>query len=76
MDRRDAERREPRGVADAGKLEQLWRVYRAGREDDFAAGAQCLGLAVVLDFDADDAPAFDDQFSSPRLRPQREVGAL
>ena len=28
-----------RGIADAGELQQMRRIHRAGRQDDLAAGA-------------------------------------
>jgi hypothetical protein len=56
---RNIQRLEEGGGADAGDLQQLRRIDRAGGEDDFAASAGGLRLAVLLVFDADRARALE-----------------
>ena len=73
VDDRDAEDLQEAGRADAGKLQKLRRVDRAGAEDDFAAGAGGLRAAVAEIFDADGAIAFEDDFGRQRIRLDADV---
>src|SRR5437660_824870 len=58
---RDAERLEAFRLSDAGKLEQLRRGDRAGRDDDLTRGARLQGLALHGVAYADAARAFEQQ---------------
>ena len=61
-------------VADAGELQQLRRVHRAGRKHHFATGRDALGLALMPDLDAGDAAPLGDEAQRLRAGPQGQVG--
>ena len=61
--------------ADARQLEQLNRIDRAARQDDFACGAKLIQLAIALIFNANSACAFKQDprrqclFNDPQVGP-------
>ena len=59
---RDAERRKHVGVADAGKLQDMRRLHRAGGHDHLTVGARFLGDAALGVGDADGALALQQHF--------------
>ena len=61
------------GVADPRKLQQMRRVHRPGGQDHLPSGRDAPHDAFVLDLDAGDAPAIDEETAHMRLRPQRQV---
>ena len=67
----DAERRELRGVADAGELQQLRRVDRAAAEDHLARADR-----LAADLDADGARALEHDAVDERAAAHLEVRAL
>ena len=70
---RDAERLEQRRRADAGQLQQLWRVDRAPAEDDFARGTDLFEPTPATIFHPDCAPPLEQDAGGMRFRPQDEV---
>ena len=61
-------------VADAGQLQELGRVHRAGRQHDFAARAGLEVLAVPGPGDADGAAVLDQHARDVDAGLQLEVG--
>jgi hypothetical protein len=61
------------GRTDARNHQKLWRVNRAGRQNDFPFSAQQLSGAAPLHLDADRTPLRDAHAEDVRLGEHREV---
>ena len=71
----DAEAVQQFARADAGELQQLRRVECAAGQDHLAAGTRDAGRAALLVFDADGAPAFEQNARRQRVGHDREIAA-
>src|SRR5665213_1626205 len=75
-DRSDAEFGELRRVAHSGTQQQMWRVQRAARQDDFTLGFDSDVATIVLrSLDSHGAPPFEENTVYARVREYREVPA-
>ena len=71
----DAEVSKQIRLADAGKLEQLRRIDRAGTDDHFALGPGLAALAGDPVGDADAAPVFEQQGFGISAGDDLQIGA-
>ncbi len=69
----DADRLQPLWLADAGELQQLRRVNRAGADDHFAGGARFALLAMHVVAHADAALAVEQQAFGQRVGDDGQV---
>ena len=62
------------GRAEPGELQQLRRVERAAGQDHLAAGVRDARRAAVPVFDADRAPALEQDAAGQRVGLDRQIG--